>query len=184
MKKLALILSLVLAFAVNAVAQPKELSKEDKERIFNGKAQMMQKKLKLSEEQMKNFLPLYKEYQEEIAKVERPKRIAGKPESWTHDQAYEAAVSRLEYSESILKVQKKSLDKMKSVLSPQQLMRFCDAEKSVQKNIRDHKNMRKQRQDSLKKYKMVGKHKGFPRGKDMPFRGGDHEKGADEKSVD
>lgn len=150
MKKIALIMALVVTFAMSAVAQPKQLSKEDQEKLFNGKAQMMQKKLGLSEEQTAKFLPLYKAYQEDISKIKHPQRVEPKSSSLTSDQAYNAVVSQLKFKEDILKMQEKHLKKMKDVLTPQQLMQFLRAENAVQASIRDHKKGRGQKCDSLK----------------------------------
>ena len=75
MKRIALMIALIAAFAVGAVAQPKPLSKEGKEKIFCGKAQMMQKKLDLKESQMEEFLAVYKQYQEAVSKIVPPKRL-------------------------------------------------------------------------------------------------------------
>ncbi len=164
MKKIMMIMVLVAVFAVGAVAQPKQLSKEDKEKLFNGKAQMMQKKLGLSEEQTAAFLPLYKSYQEDINKLKRPERVDGKSETLTSDQAYNAVVSQLQFKENILDVQKKYIGKLKSVLTPQQLMQFLRAENDVQMSIRDHKKGRRATLEGHKKFGKMGK-KRFGKGK-------------------
>lgn len=144
MKKLMFIIALLTTFAISATAQKKELSPEFKEKIFNGKAQIMQKHLKLSDEQMKEFLPIYKEYQEEIAQIARPKRVKHEHDSTLSiDEAYNLQLSKLQFQESILSAQKNALNKLKTVLTPKQLMRFTDADKAVQKHIRDHKKGRR-----------------------------------------
>lgn len=142
MKKLTVITMLLAAFVMGAAAQPRELSKEDKENVFNGKAKMMQKRLELTDEQMKEFLPVYKSYQEEIEKIERPKKESLKSETLTSDQAYDAMLAKLQFKEAVLAVQKNILGKLKPILTPQQLVRFISAESAVQKSIRDHKKAR------------------------------------------
>lgn len=144
MKKMMFIIALLTSVAISATAQQKELSPEFKEKIFNGKAQIMQKHLKLSDEQMKEFLPIYKEYQEELAKITRPKRVKPANDSTiSTDEAYNMQLSKIQFQENILNAQKNALAKLKTVLTPKQLMRFTDADKAVQKHIRDHKKGRK-----------------------------------------
>jgi hypothetical protein len=63
MKKIMLILALIASVAMGAVAQPRKLTEEDKERFLNGKAKMIQKELNISDEQMVKFLPIYKDFQ-------------------------------------------------------------------------------------------------------------------------
>ena len=149
MKKFILIMAL-LAVAVSAVAQPKGLSKEDKERFFNGKAKMMQKELKLSDEQMEKFLPVYKSFQEELKGIKRNRE---KADSLTMDIAYADVIDRLDYQEKVIKVQKNTLKELKSVLTPFQMIRFLDAERNVQKKIMDHKRGRKEHREKMDEHR-------------------------------
>lgn len=167
MKKITLILALIVSVAMSAVAQPKELSKEDKEKLFNGKAQMLQKKLGLTDEQMKGFLPVYKEYNEAIAEIKRPQRVKVKPEEMTKEQAYNEVTSQLKFKKDILNVQEKYVGKMQSILTPQQLLMFLKAENAVQMSIRDHKKGRKAKLEGQKMRKM-GKKK-MRKGKPTSF---------------
>ena len=145
MKKLILIMAL-LVVAVSAVAQPRGLSKEDKERFFNGKAKMMQKELKLSDEQMEKFLPIYKSFQEDLKGIKRNRE---KADSLTMDKAYTDVIDRLDYQEKVIKVQKNTLKELKPILTPFQLLRFLDAERNVQKKIMDHKRGRNERRAKM-----------------------------------
>lgn len=142
MKRIALIIALITTFVVGAVAQPKPLSKEDREKIFNGKAQMMQEKLKLSESQMEGFLSVYKQYQEALTKIVPPKRLNPRNEDLTSEQAYNQVMEQLKFKKQILEVQEEYVGKMKDVLTPKQLSRFLQVEYMVQKSILDHKKMR------------------------------------------
>ena len=144
MKKITMILVLIVAITMGAVAQPK-MSKEMQEKVFNGKAKMMQKKLNLSDEQMIKFLPIYKKYHENIAKIVRPSKKMDKRDSLTIEQAYDLSMKRIEHQEAVLDLQKKTIKELKKVLTPQQLIRFQGAESSVQKKIMEHKNSRKER---------------------------------------
>ena len=106
MKRITLILALVVTVAMSAVAQPKKMSKEMQEKVFNGKAKMMQKELRLTDEQMVDFLPVYKAFQEDVLSI-KPKRIEG--DSLTSQKAYDRVVNRLEYHEKVIAVQKKAI---------------------------------------------------------------------------
>ena len=176
MKRLAFILALIISFTMGATAQPKQLSKEDKERFFNAKAQIMQQKLELTEGQMKDFLEVYKQYQEDIVKIKHPKRTHVNAEELTSDEAYNDVVGHLQFMKSILDVQEKYIGKLKPILTPIQLKRFLKVENNVQKYIRDHKNGRKARLDSLQN---------CPRGdvkfERMPMREGDKPFGTERK---
>lgn len=167
MKKMTLILALIVTVAMGAVAQPRELSKMDKEKLFNGKAKMMQKKLGLTDEQMKLFLPVYKDYNEAIAEIKRPQRSKAKPEEMTTEQAYNEVMGQMKFKKDILNVQEDYVGKMKSVLSPQQLLIFLKAENAVQMSIRDHKKGRKAKLEGQKMRKM-GKKK-MRKGKSTSF---------------
>ena len=125
MKRITLILALVVAVAMSAVAQPKKMSKEMQEKVFNGKAKMMQKELRLTDEQMVEFLPVYKAFQEDVLSI-KPKRIEG--DSLTSQKAYDRVVNRLEYHEKVIAVQKKAIKKLQPILTPKQLVKFLDAE--------------------------------------------------------
>lgn len=140
MKRITLILALVVAVAMSAVAQPKKMSKEMQEKVFNGKAKMMQKELRLTDEQMVDFLPVYKAFQEDVLSI-KPKRIEG--DSLTSQKAYDRVVNRLEYHEKVIAVQKKAIKNLQPILTPKQLVKFLDAENKVQKGIRRFKNDRK-----------------------------------------
>lgn len=153
MKKITMIMALMAVLVVGAVAQPRKLSKEDQERVFNGKAQAMQKGLGLSEEQMVKFLPIYREFQDEVMNVRR-NRIKG--DTLTMEVAYAEVVSRLEYQENIIDIQKKTLAELKSVLTPVQLRKFLGMEYKVQKDIMKHKKGRK---SGEKHKKTMMKHK-------------------------
>lgn len=159
MKKITLILALIVAVSMGAVAQPKKLSKEDKERLFNGKVQMLQKKLGLTEEQVKDFIPVYKEYIKSITDIKRPNRLKVKPEEMTKDQAYNEVTEQLKFKKSILEVQETYTGKLKDVLTSQQLLMFWKAEAAVQNSIRDHMKGRKNGWDKQKDRK--AKHKAF-----------------------
>lgn len=142
MKKIILIISLILTFSLSIVAQPKALSEDDMEKILNGKAQMMQKKLGLSDEQMKEFLPIYKDYNRAIFAIKLPKKSKVKPENMTSNQAYDEVVGMLKFKKNILDVQEKYVGKMKQLLTPQQLLMFLKTENAVQMSIRNHKKDR------------------------------------------
>ncbi len=143
---------------MGAVAQPRGLSKEDQEKVFNGKARKMQKELKLSDEQMVKFLPVYKEFQQEVMGI---KRNRVKRDSLTMDKAYDIAMSKLNYQEEVIKVQKNTLAKLRTILTPKQLISFLDAERSVQMDIHKFKKGRKgakgQKKDMRKRMKMKQK---------------------------
>lgn len=163
MKKIALILTLIVTVAMGAVAQPKKLSKEDKERLFNGKVQMLQKKLGMTEEQVKDFLPVYKAYLEAIFDIKRPQRLKVKPEEMTKEQAFNDVVGQLKFKQDILDVQETYTGKLKDVLTSQQLLMFWKAEASVQKSIMDHMKGRKAKWGKHKERKP--KHKAHFRAK-------------------
>ena len=131
MKRIALIIALITTFVVGAVAQPKPLSKEDREKIF-----------KLSESQMEGFLSVYKQYQEALTKIVPPKRLNPRNEDLTSEQAYNQVMEQLKFKKQILEVQEEYVGKMKDVLTPKQLSRFLQVEYMVQKSILDHKKMR------------------------------------------
>lgn len=143
MKRITMMIALMLVCVAGAVAQPKSLSVEDKEKLFNAKAQMMQEKLQLSEGQMKDFLSVYRDYNEAISKIIPPKpERPNAGEELTSDQAYAKVMQQLKFKKDILEVQEEYIGKLKSVLTPRQLMRFLKVEQTVQMNILDHKRAR------------------------------------------
>lgn len=139
MKKIAMIMALVVTVAMSLVAQPNKLSEKDIERIFNAKVKMMQKELRLSNEQMEKFVPVYKSFQQEVKSI---KRVRVEKDTLTVDIAYNDALERLNYHEKIIKAQKKVLKDLKPILNPIQLKHFLGAEGKVQKDIQRIKNVR------------------------------------------
>lgn len=154
MKRITMMIALVAVLAASAMAQSKKLSAEDQERVFNGKAQLMQKELNLTDEQMVKFLPIYKAFQEDVMNIKRDKV---KCDSLTMDAAYKDAVGRLDFNEKVIKAQKKALSELKSVLTPAQLVFFLDAEKSVQKDIHKFKKVRKGHNEHAKDVRKLAK---------------------------
>lgn len=143
MKRIVMMISLALICVTSVMAQPKKLSGEDKERLFNAKVQMMQEKLDLTESQMPDFMDVYKDYNEAISKIIPPKPerpTAG--EELTSEQAYEKIMRQLKFKKDILDVQEEYIGKLKQILTPKQLMRFLKVEQMVQMSILDHKRAR------------------------------------------
>jgi hypothetical protein len=163
MKKITLILALIVAVSMGAVAQPKKLSNEDKDRLFNGKVQMLQKKLGMTEDQVKDFIPVYKDYIKAIFEIKRPQRLKVKPEDMTKEQSYDEVVGQLKFKKDILDVQEIYTGKLKDVLTSQQLLMFWKAETAVQNSIRDHMKGRKAKWGKHKERK--AKHKATYRAK-------------------
>ena len=135
----------IAAISLAANAQPanntgnKQDNADANERFFQVKCQEMVDKLELTDDQQKQFIPLYREYNDAMRAV-MPKRERGKQEPAT--TALEEATrikTRLNGQKAALDVQISYIDKFANVLTAKQLHKFLQIERKIQQKVMSHR---------------------------------------------
>lgn len=116
------------ANAVQVMAQRREPSPESQEKFFMAKMKAIQKELNLTEEQTNEFVPIYREYDEQMKQIFRSHRGVGKIED---EDALTVVNDRIDVKIQVLELQKKFNEKFEKVLEPKQLLRLDRAEQKV-----------------------------------------------------
>ncbi len=145
MKKLIVLIIMVMAAnAVQAVAQRREPSPEMQEKFFMAKMKAIQKELNLTEEQTNEFVPIYREYEEQMKQiyVSHAKENRG-----AKKDAVTMVNERIDVKIKVLELQKQYSEKFAKVLEPKQLLRLDRAEQKINFQImnRHHNNGDKNR---------------------------------------
>ena len=112
--------------------------------LIEAKAAYMQSELRLTAEQMKSFLPLYANYEKEIAASSAPMRSLRnrmKADTVTYgavptrEQALLQIRTNFSVSQSILNVKKSYLGRFAQILDPAQLLKFYQTENVIRNKI-------------------------------------------------
>lgn len=150
MKKLLLMIIIMAACTFAISAEPRQLSPQQAETVFNAKMKTMQAKLNLTAGQTEQFMPIYRSYIRSIRSIKRPERVTDKV-TISSDEAYKALSEQLKYKQRILGVQEKYLAQFKDILTGQQLMKLLKVEYNMQKCIRDERNRRGLNRDGFRR---------------------------------
>jgi hypothetical protein len=134
MKKLLNIIFVLLISAVAVHAQlPGNLS-----RIRAAKITYISDRLNFTEEQHRNFVPVYNQYEREISDTRQS--FMGKYRN-TNPKAADDATSRqyiddnLDYQESVIEIKRKYNDRFLKIMSPQQLSDLYKAEREFKQML-------------------------------------------------
>ncbi|MCH5216411.1 MAG: hypothetical protein J1F10_05670 [Muribaculaceae bacterium] len=145
-KYIVLILALVMIpCMIYASDKNNKAPKIDKEVIFQSKVKTMVDKLQLSPDQVDKFVPIYREYVEKVL-ANRPKYVGPKSVltrqgkikpgiKLSQEQALNIARERISIQQHILSVQQETLEKLKYVLTPQQLLNFTHVESQMGRSV-------------------------------------------------
>lgn len=152
------IIFLVFALILSAVSieakQDNTKSKEERmEQFFNARVKKMKQELMLSDEQTKQFIPVYKAYLDEMRKDFKGKKQQRDEmqKVTTNDEACKVLTESIDGKIRVLNVQKKYIPKFSKVLNTQQLMKLLKVENDMQRKIRAEWKDRKNRHARPKK---------------------------------
>lgn len=135
MKRLFLLFTTILV-AVMAMSGQHKIDPAKAQEIFNAKVKYMQEALLLTDAQTEQFIPVYKQYLEDVKAIKRPDR---KKEAETADEAAQKVVDELNFKRGILNAQEVCINKLKTFLSAPQLLKFTKAEQSMQRKLYSEK---------------------------------------------
>lgn len=110
------------------------------ERLFNAKVDEITYRLRLSDKQVEQFRPIYKEYNKDmIAAWGNQEKTVAQDEELTTTTASTQVKQRLERQRRAQDVRIRYTDKFATVLTPNQLERFFKVENDIQRRLRDRK---------------------------------------------
>ncbi|MCK9618460.1 MAG: hypothetical protein M0R21_11585 [Lentimicrobiaceae bacterium] len=133
-----LIISIVFFSYVPVWAQGRGIVEKKREKIENLKIHYITDQLELNTMEAQDFVPLYKEYMEKRNKAQKEYRIRyamwnNNIDVLTDEQCVELADSRIAQIQKTLDIQKEYHARFKKMLSPLQLVKLYEAEKTFQK---------------------------------------------------
>ena len=134
MKRFILIFT-AFALTASALCAQRKIDPAKAEEVFNAKVKYMQEQLLLTPEQTEKFIPIYKEFLNEVREIKRPAKPQKEDEIKSVDEAAQIVIDRINYHRAVLDAQEKCIGKLKSVLTAPQLMKFLKCEKAMQSKI-------------------------------------------------
>ena len=153
MKRILIFAIAVVTALGLAAAGPKnpkgiKLSKEDRQaQMLNARVKMMKERLLLTDEQTEKFIPLYKEYMEEMGK-QFGKNRTKKPEAKTIDEAKAQVIADLDGKARVLEIQKTFIPRFAQILTAPQLVKFLPVEGDMQRMVHKER-LRRAKGDSV-----------------------------------
>ena len=147
MKRFILIFT-AFALTASALCAQRKIDPAKAQEVFNAKVKYMQEQLLLTPEQTEKFIPIYKEFLDEVSAIKRPARYEKENEVKTVDEAAQIVIDRINYLRAVLDAQEKCIGKLKSVLTAPQLMKFLKCEKAMQSKISRFKDGKRTKRQS------------------------------------
>lgn len=152
MKRIMIFAIAVVAALGMAAAGPRSpkdanLSKEERQaRMLNARVKMMKERLLLTDEQTEKFIPLYKEYMDNMGK-QFGRNKAKKPEVKTIEEAQAQVIADIDGKARVLEIQKEFIPRFAKILTAPQLVKFLPVEGDMQRMVRKER-MRRMPHDS------------------------------------
>lgn len=166
MKKMMMTMLLVIV-AITAGAQEKK-NENFAERMFEAKVREMTYRLELTDAQKEKFVPIYRQYNNEMRAAWGERRKPGKPAN--EQESLAATKAKMERQQRAQAVRIKYVDEFAKVLDAKQVKRFFEVENNMQKKM-----MQRKAEGAHKKQLGKGK-KQFDKGK-KPGQGKKTEQG-------
>jgi hypothetical protein len=166
MKKMMMTMLLVIV-AITAGAQEKK-NENFAERMFEAKVREMTYRLELTDAQKEKFVPIYRQYNNEMRAAWGERRKPGKPAN--EQESLAATKAKMERQQRAQAVRIKYVDEFAKVLDAKQVKRFFEVENNMQKKM-----MQRKAEGAHKKQLGKGK-KQFDKGK-KPGQGKKPEQG-------
>ena len=166
MKKMMMTMLLVIV-AITAGAQEKK-NENFAERMFEAKVREMTYRLELTDAQKEKFVPIYRQYNNEMRAAWGERRKPGKPAN--EQESLAATKAKMERQQRAQAVRIKYVDEFAKVLDAKQVKRFFEVENNMQKKM-----MQRKAEGAHKKQLGKGK-KQFDKGK-KPGQGKKSEQG-------
>lgn len=158
---------LLVIVAITAGAQEKK-NENFAERMFEAKVREMTYRLELTDAQKEKFVPIYRQYNNEMRAAWGERRKPGKPAN--EQESLAATKAKMERQQRAQAVRIKYVDEFAKVLDAKQVKRFFEVENNMQKKM-----MQRKAEGAHKKQLGKGK-KQFDKGK-KPGQGKKPEQG-------
>ena len=135
MKKHILLTILACLVAVSGVAQRHGTFNE---RQFNAKVSEITYRLRLSDEQVTRFRPIYEQYNKDMIAAWGEDEVESVPK--TSGEAAERVKQRMARQQRAQSIRIAYIDKFATVLTPGQLQKFYRVENDIQRRLRERKS--------------------------------------------
>lgn len=135
MKKM--MISMLLGLTTLMAAAQTDKGTALNEKFFAAKMSELVYRLDMTDEQKVKFEPVYRRYSEEMKALWCDGKKPGKPA--TDEECLAMTKQKLERQERAQSIRIKYLDEFAAVLTPQQVSRFYDVEKNIQKKLMDRR---------------------------------------------
>jgi len=118
-------------FLISIVGMADEKKVDFREKLFNAKLSEFAVKLKMSQEQMNEFKPIYKQYQQDIMSMWRKDRKSTRKPTTTAE-AVAHMKKQLEKQKKAQQIRIEYVDKFAKILTAEQLMHLYYTEDQIQ----------------------------------------------------
>ena len=133
MRKIMILMVLVL-IGLTATANENN-SASINERLYKAKVRELVYRLKITTDQQKKFEPIYRSYCEEMRALWAERKRPIKP--GTSTEAAAMAKRKMEMQQRAQGIRMKYIDKLATVLNPDQVSRFFEVESIIQKKLKE-----------------------------------------------
>lgn len=133
MKKIMILMVLVLIGLSATAADNSDASLN--ERLYKAKVRELVYRLKITADQQKKFEPIYRSYCEEMRALWAERKRPIKPDTST--EAAAMAKRKMEMQQRAQGIRMKYIDKLATVLNPNQVDRFFEVESIIQKKLKE-----------------------------------------------
>ena len=127
---------LLVIVAITAGAQEKK-NENFAERMFEAKVREMTYRLELTDAQKEKFVPIYRQYNNEMRAAWGERRKPGKPAN--EQESLAATKAKMERQQRAQAVRIKYVDEFAKVLDAKQVKRFFEVENNMQKKMMQRK---------------------------------------------
>jgi hypothetical protein len=133
-----LLVVITLCFSSTANAQNPNRSPKIHDRIVQAKLGEIKSRLKLEDSVYQKFRPIYMKYDWEISGIDIRKLarlMKVEPDSLTTDEANQLIADQLLNTKKLIEIREKYLGQFRTVLSPQQIIKFYQTEAEMRKKV-------------------------------------------------
>lgn len=148
-KSLTFITTLIFT-TLSCLAGAPQITNEQYAELVNARIKTHQQELGLSEDQVNQFAPIYRNYCDEIAKNARESRKLKKENPANKAEALSEVNRRLSFRIELLQAQKRLAENCSKFLSPEQLVKFPKVEDKINDKMKNHRK-KGQKQTSKKR---------------------------------
>ncbi len=138
MRRIVLLTAAIIVWIAAAAQEPVDTASL-RRRVFTAKLNELTTQLDLTPEQRRSLVPIYRDYSADMRALlgNKPQRGAAPA---TTAEATEALRLRYARQKQVIDLRIKYIDRLATILTPEQLWRFFDVENSIQRRINERKH--------------------------------------------